>query len=716
MRVTINGQDYSGCLDTLRPLSIVRKLNEPSTCRLWISIPANAELTEPACGNAIAVEGDDGTLYFTGFIAASPLPEYAGQGMEGSRYRIAIEALSDEMLMDQAAAAPSKGTAGMTAGALMSALAQHTGTAVVSMQGSALDVPVSWFAAAPGATWSQSAGQVASQARAAYRALGGVLSLTQIPATVHALREGDGSLDLGALALTAGTRMAGAQDVTVCGEDEPTAYVTEFFEGDGATSVFELGDTPYAGSSAKTVVLRELFNQPGIDATVWANSGAGYFSLGAGGLAMTGGDGVDGDTMLTWIDPVEMGGTLLLEASGLTLATGSAGVLAGLFTGLKTIAGCVAGFQASAQPGTGTVMVQPVVMGTATGAVFTLNPANQYTLRTRIHCCEQERSRAVYQTYGDSGAASFGGDSISAPGRLHFEIQEFVNGVAGMPVVLYDGSVVSLPGACSVVAASSLNLKGSLRAMSLTNLGSGWVVSTPHNGAAVTRRLGTVAEGGECAVERTGRLTFYSGFVPAAGEQIAVNYRAQRRAVGRAVGTGSQSGTGISTWIGSVTKPPARSSADCRNAAAALLAAASSGVGLWNGSYKGTNFGFASDVWPGDALLLDAPSAGLNAQVVVRTVEVTYQASCPDLVGYSIHFANDWAEALAIKTSTTVPADTWLPAQVVPGLAASLNGLTATSLSGSAVAIDAGVSAPSGGGFEVRRRDYGFMAGEDRTW
>ena len=92
--------------------------------------------------------------------------------------------------------------------------------------------------------------------------------------------------------------------------------------------------------------------------------------------------------------------------------------------------------------------------------------------------------------------------------------------------------------------------------------------------------------------------------------------------------------------------------------------AAASVSALWSGTYKGTRASFAADVWPGDALLLNAPSTNLNAQVVVRTVKVSYSASYPDLVEYEIAFANDWADDLAIKTSATVPADAWLPAPV----------------------------------------------------
>ena len=81
---------------------------------------------------------------------------------------------------------------------------------------------------------------------------------------------------------------------------------------------------------------------------------------------------------------------------------------------------------------------------------------------------------------------------------------------------------------------------------------------------------------------------------------------------------------------------------------------------------QGKQTSFAADVWPGDALLLNAPSTNLNAQVVVRTVKVSYGASYPDLVEYAIAFANDWADDLAIKTSATVPADAWLPAPIAP--------------------------------------------------
>jgi hypothetical protein len=268
---------------------------------------------------------------------------------------------------------------------------------------------------------------------------------------------------------------------------------------------------------------------------------------------------------------------------------------------------------------------------------------------------------------------------------------------------------------------SSINMIGAMRAVHLRNLGSGWVVSTPSGGGPYTRRVGSTDEAAECYFERTGKLVFYPGFIPAAGEQIAAGYRTVGRAMGRAVNTASQQALAeagspsVAAWIGTVTSPPARSSADCRFAAQVMAQAAASVSALWSGTYKGSRSSFASDVWPGDALLLNAPSTDLNAQVVVRTVKVSYSASYPDFVQYQISFANDWADDLAIKTSAAVPANAWLPAPVAPTVLANLNSLSVTALTGNTVTVNTGVTPPAGGGFEIRLRDYAFMPGQDPT-
>jgi hypothetical protein len=446
MKITIQGKDYSASLDAIQPLTIERKLNEPSLCRFWLSLPRGGTLPTPVRNQSIAVTGDDGTQYFTGYIVANPAPVYAGMSNYGPFYRFAIQALSDEVLLDQLQLSPNQGAAGMTAGELITSLVLHTRSAFLNTQGVSLAAPVGSFTPEPGTSWSKCAASVAGQARAAYRVLGGALQLSQIPAAVHPLNEIDGSLNPGALTITSGTRRGLANDITVCGELEPAAFVTEYFLGDGITAQFNLAAEPFFPSAARAKIIDESFNEPNIDLSVWQASGSpGSLSLGLGGLVMNGGTGTDGQTLLTWIDEIEMAGTLMLEATGVTISSGSTGIVGGLLSGLDTLPGCVAGFQATAQPGTGAVSLQPVVQGAASGITYSTNPANQYALRIWIHCPEFQRCLSTYRSFGDSGAITFGGQGNQAPARLLFEVQEYVNGVAAMPVKLYDGTIASLP-------------------------------------------------------------------------------------------------------------------------------------------------------------------------------------------------------------------------------------------------------------------------------
>lgn len=720
MKITIAGSDYTAALDAARPLTVERRLNAPSVCAFRLSLPADGSLAIPARFAPVAVTGDDGTTYFTGYVAGTPLPEYAGLGVTGPRYRTVLQAVSDEVLLDQLPMPVTAELSGETAGALLEALVAHSGSTALATQGLSLATAVGSFSAAPGASWSRQAGQAADLARASYRALNGALTLAAVPAAVHTLSESDGTLEPANLAFASGSKRALANDVTVCGENEPAAYVTEYFLGDGVTTQFNLSADPWLEPAASNNVIREQFDGPEIDTRVWGPmGGAGSFGLGANGLAMNGGSGRDGETLLTWLDPVEMGGTLLMEAVGVKLQAGSTGILAGFFMAPEMANDCTAGFQVTADPGTGALTLQTFLQGATAGSVFDINPANQYTLRLRVHCPERERVRAVYYSFGDGGAVSAGGEGVLAPARIQMEIQQFVNGVGASPVTLYDGGIANLPGRCMAVAASSLNLQGSMRAFNLRRLGSGWVVSIPPNGGAYTRRVGSTAEAAECSVESGGKTMFYTGSIPVAGEQIAVSYRALHRALGRAVNAASQqaftaAGTpSVATWIGTVSSPAARSSADCRSAAQVMAQAASGGSALWSGTYKANRASLDADVWPGDALLLHASSTGMDAQVVVRAVKVSCAPSMPDLVDYEISFANDWADDLAIKTSATVPVNAWLPAPVSPTVLNNLSALTVTALTASTVTVNTGVAPPEGGGFEIRLRDYAFMPGED---
>src|SRR6185503_11046754 len=378
MNIKIGGQDYTSALDAIRPLTIERKLNEPSVCQFWITLRAGSS-SLPIRNQAIQIAGDDGTLYFTGYVAATPIPEYAGLGIEGPRYRIAIEALSDECLLDQSVIVPLRELTGLDAGPAIAALVAKTGSNVLATNTLSLGIPVSNVAVEPGMSFSATAASVANQARATYRALNGSLTVSSLPASMHALDEADGTLALENLAVTASTRRAMANDITVCGQHEPTTYVTEFFAGDGVTTQFYLSDAVFVPPAAKSTIIRELFNEGQIDLRFWGNPGRrDFLALGPNGLLMQGGSGRDGDAQLAWLDPVEMGGTQLLEATGVALANGSNGVLAGFFTGDRIQQACTAGFKVTAEQGTGAVSIQPLVLGSPLGYVYAVNSSNRY--------------------------------------------------------------------------------------------------------------------------------------------------------------------------------------------------------------------------------------------------------------------------------------------------------------------------------------------------
>jgi hypothetical protein len=729
MKILIDSSDTTAALDAVRPLEIVRKLNEPSTCRFWLTLPPSGALAAPMRNQAVEVVGDDGTVYFTGYLAVSPLPEYAGLGMTGAIYRLALEAVSDEILLDTQLLPPSAGTTGATAGAILEGLVTRTGSAALLTTGLTLATAVSQFVPEAGAKWSRLAGLAATQGRAAYRALSGVLTLAPVGSTVHALNEADGSLELGNLAFTAALDRALANDVTVCGAEEPVAFVTEFFLGDGTTAAFPLAAIPYFGPASAERIIWELFQEPGIDLRHWSYSASpGYYSITAAGLTIDGGTGVDGEAALVWNDKVEAGGTLMLEAVGSVLSPGSTGTVAAVYSGVVLAANCVAGFAVTSAVGTGAVSVAPLVAGVLAGPSYALLPGYQYTLRLRLHCPEVERISQAYRVVGDAGLVEFGGGGIVAKAWLEMEVEQAMDGVTGTPFVIYDQPLGFVPGAYTVAAASSVNLIGSMRSFFVKGLGTGWVQSVAPGGAmttVATRRLGALADASECEISRTGNLEFYPGSAPALGEIVAVHYRTVGRAVGRAVNAASQAALAAAgapataVWTGSVTEPAGRSSLDCRNAAQALVTAASSVSAAWSGSYRATNFGLAlsagQDIWPGDALLLQStsfPGGGLDVQVFVRAVAIEYGASSPDLVRYAIEFSNDWANDLSIKTSRKVPDDAWLPAAIAPEYMANLDQLTVTAISPTAVSVQTNVT-PSGGGFEVRRRDFAFAAGSD---
>jgi hypothetical protein len=531
-------------------------------------------------------------------------------------------------------------------------------------------------------------------------------------AAVHSVALGDIALSFGTVKEAAGADLA--TDVTVSGENEASTYVTELFRGDGTTSTFDLAHPPFRATGSETL-LTESFDDTTLNASVWTKTDTGsYLTLGSGGLAIGGGTGFDGATVLQFANPVEMGGTLMAQATALTLTTGSDGVLMGFYNGLVQHALCIAGVRVQGAGSAHTLVA--VVNGTDQTTSYSFTNGHTYAIRVRLHSPEVVRIPATYTVLVDGALRSFAGSTISAP--LHVVIEIVDTGLASstLPTVLYDGSMATSPTQCIFAPVNSTSIVGSIAAVELMQQGSAWVVSTATDGTVTTRREGTSGTGADLTLSTTGNLSFAAGRVPQPGELVTVSYRRSKRAVARLKDANadelraSLALPGLPSWAGHVTKPPARTSADCTSAAQALLVlAGGSATGKSGHAEWVREAAIGVDVHVGDTLSVTTTET--HILLPVQAVTVTDASCVPEILHYRADFVQSRAQSMAFTISSTLAVDVPQPIAVtasIAGLPVSLAGLQVISASTSALAMDAGVDPPSGGGFEVRRSEASF--------
>jgi hypothetical protein len=694
--------DYTGALSSAAPLTVERKLNQPSSCVFGV---AQGSLAIPASGARVVVTADNGVVLFTGYAIAAPARLYAGMGTAGPAYVLEVSCLSDEIVLDARVSEKTIECVATTAGDLLTKITGRATTEEVSMSGDATSTRIGGFQPLAGKSWSQNVGALGNAARASYRVVNNNLLFEDIGDQVHTLAESDGSFDHGAFK---GERMRLAvNDVTVCGKEEPQAYVTEIFEGDGVTSAFQLGEAPLM---EKATLLFDTFSAGAVDPQSWvAVDEGGHISLTARGLTLGGGQGAGSSSSVVAVDAVEMGGVLLIELSGLEIDSLGEGYFASLSAGAVNPIDLVAGFHV--RPNGTSMVVAPMVLGAEAGATATLQTGHTYTLRLRFHCKDRQRVLQSYIAGGASGPVQLGGQILVAGADLVMEVQETTGGAQFPVIVLYDGSVAQVPQSCTPVVVDSISFLGSVASFELTRPGEVWVSCTASGSAAATQRLGASAQTSQAKIASTGRMSFYPGYVPAAATVVRVNYRIGGRAVARMTVPASSP---ISSLILTAEHPVTRTSADCENAALALLNTSTWSDGAWKGTYSCWNPHQSADMWPGDLLQIEAPSADMSSALLVRSVEIRATSCAPELLNYTVAFANEWAEPLSLKMDAGAPLTAWLPptALTASTALASARDLLVSSVSTTQIQVQAGLTPPTGGGFEVRRSDWKFGAGD----
>jgi hypothetical protein len=745
LRITIDNldgtgpRDYSASVAPEGPITLQRTLNAPARCTAEFVVGAEG-LPLPSRLGRLIVEAEDGTVLFTGYLATEPVRVYAGEASSGAVYRARVSAVSDEWLLDRAGSGATQvatTSLSLDGSQLLARMVARTQAGTFEVSSTSGGQVSGVFTARASVPWSVNAGEAAGAAYASYRALNGQIMLQPAGSVTHSYSDADGTLSVAELQLGAVRELA--NDVTLSGAEEPAAYIDESFVGDGTTTAFPLSESAYRDTTR--TLINDSFDGAAIDSTVWIGSDpGGHMCLGAGGLTLNGGTGQDGQTTLTALDVVEIGGSILVELGGFALGAASEGIVAGLYNGPVQLPACFAGFnvrQSSSGTGGVTVIV-PLLNGAEVGTTFTLLAGHTYTLRLRLHSVEMQRIMQRYYCMADGVVEGFGDTSgVSAPCDVVFELVDEGASSNTPATVLYDtaaatGTLPTSPATCAFAPVNATQLFGSIRSVQVSRPGSAWVVSTLPSGTKQTRLIGSAGEGVDCEVSygttagTPGKVTFFAGRAPVVGEIVTVQYRNQQRSIARMVSATSvaseaQAGAagnigGTSRWLGKVLQPVARSSADCEAAAQALLAFASSRTAAVAGSYATVNP--SVDIWPGDVLAVT--SDGMTSSLLVRNVEIKDGNSVPEIRTYALKFANDWAtqwaDGLGLKLSEAIATDAFLPATAEDAPAqvlANLQQLSLTSVNGTELQIDAGYDPPTGGGFEVRRRDWNFGADAD---
>jgi len=720
-------QDYTGALDGAKQPKVERKLNQPA--ELQFSLLANSPgFAVPETGARVTLGKTNGGDVFTGYVTAAPQYEYLGWGEQGPVYRYNVVAQSDEVLLDQKALPTRSPFVDRSAGDALRQLAQDLlpgwfDTSTVQD----LDT-LAVYAVNPQKSFSFHAAEIALAARASFRAMNGALILAPVGAAAYTLNESDANFSPGGLWLNSPNLLV--NELTFIGQDEPQAYVRDYFVGDGESLKFYLSQSPFA--QAKPALIDEEYLGPSLDPTTWVvNDPSSAVSVVAQTLQIAGGTGVDGQTTVSFLEQIELGGALELQHGDVSFTAAPQGVLGGLYAGAISAAGCLAGFQIT--PSGAGSNIQALISGTLTGPVIATTPSHQYFFTTYLYSMEVYRSGETYHSSLHPAGSGWGGAAVAADVRFVLEVQDIDPSnpatLVAPATVLYDDVIDGTPGFCTYALVNAVSMQCSIAYTYVAHISLAEVRTALPSASYITQLVGALSDGAECEITSDPSLDFYPQYVPVLNQLIVASYRGSGRAVAQvqnatsvaSLENGVDDGTRGAVRV--AKNPEARTDVDCENAALAILDDAT-GV-AWSGTYETwSDFlpGAAGDIFPGDTITLNVPSRGASFTATVREVEIQIADPADDRGFYTIGFANDLAAPLAIEytaSATTIALQDMPPlletTQVGAYYQVDLTEAQITAVTSTTVSVDAGLAPASGYGIEVRENDYGWGQANDRN-
>jgi hypothetical protein len=730
MKLTIDNlgglgpQDYTAFVDFGKSPRLVRKLNSPTEFKCGL-VARTGDLVVPVIGGRVMLTLNNGNDLFTGYVVETPTYQYLGWADRGLIYRYEVDALSDVTLLDQKAPPPHPPFVDRNAGNAFEQLMAEALPGWFDMSSVEAGDPIPYYSVNPAKTWTTSAAEIAISGRCSYRDDNGKLFFAPLAANTYALAEDAITFSPGDLLLQSVNRLV--NDLTILGSLEPSVYVKDYFVGNGFTTYFYLSEKPFTRSSQVALynrtILDEIYTE--LDPTHWTvTDSLGVFSVSNGQLQVAGGTGIDGQTLLSFIEQVELGGATVMEHGDVVFNAASDGVIGGLYAGAVSITGCLAGFRIT--PLSGDCNIQALVEGSLTGTALATQAGHHYVFTTRLYPTEVYRTQQVFHSSQHPSGSARGGGAVACNVRIVLAVQDIDPTNPGTQIspatILYDGVIANAPGFCTYALINAGTMGCSVAFTYLWLPVDALVRSTLSEEDTVTVLMGSLLDGAECQISTESELEFYPEYIPAADELIEVTYRGQSHAMARVTNSASiaahQRGgdDGVRGSVREIGLPVPRTDADCETAALALFDDAGQG---WSGEYQAwSRFlpGAAADIFPGDGLAINVPSRLATFTAIVREVSVEIADIASENSRYTLSFVDagdpflDFAfvTALIKQTRVLTPVDV---TEVGNIYLADLTDAEVTNVTSTTVTIDVGFTPVAGSGIEVRYSDEGWGIG-----
>ena len=408
--ITLDGrgaQDYTAFVDSGKSPSVVRKLNSPAELKFGL-VGGGESLAVPVIGGRVTLTLSNGNDLFTGYIVQTPTYQYLGWADRGLVYRYEIVALSDVMLMDQKAPPPHPPFVNRNAGDAFRQLTAEALPGWFDVSGVEAGDPIPYYSVDPAKKWTASAAEIALCGALFLPGRQQPVVLCAAGANTYALAENAVTFSPGDLQLQSVNRLV--NDLTILGQLEPSAHVKDYFVGDGLTTKFYLSQKPFTRSNQIPLYNRTILDETyaELDPTHWTVTDPQHvITVGNGQLQVGGGTGTDGQTLLTFIEKIELGGATVLEHGDVVFNAASDGVIGGLYAGAVSIAGCLAGFRVT--PAGTNCNIQALVGGSVTGTALTTQAGHHYVFTTQL---DQSRLPGVLAGRNEIAVRSGGDGSI----------------------------------------------------------------------------------------------------------------------------------------------------------------------------------------------------------------------------------------------------------------------------------------------------------------